>query len=87
MNTVTYSQIQELVAKLPATKLPLVYNLLLDLIQKEEDNLSPQLKFMLLPLNERRQLMAQQAKQMLAHYEQAETERQEWQAGDFVDED
>jgi hypothetical protein len=86
MSAITYSQIQELVMRLPATKLPLVYNLLVDLAKKEEDELSPQLNFMLLPLNERRQIMTQQAKQMIAHYEQAESERQAWQAGDFIDE-
>lgn len=86
MSAITYSQIQELVMKLPASKLGLVYNLLVDLAKKEEDELSPQSNFMLLPLNERRRIMNQQAKQMLAHYEQAETERQAWQAGDFIDE-
>ena len=83
MNAITYSQIQELVMKLPVTKLPLVYNLLVDLAKKEADDLSPPLNFMLLPLNERRRIMTQQAKQMIAHYEQAESERQAWQAGDF----
>ncbi len=41
--------------------------------------------FMLLPLTERRRLMADQAKQMMAHYEQTASERQAWQAGDFID--
>ena len=75
MNAITYSQIQELVLKLPATKLPLVYNMLVDLTKKETEELSPQLNFMLLPLNERRQAMAQQAKQMIAHYDREEAER------------
>jgi len=86
MSAITYSQIQELVMKLPASKLRLVYNLLVDLAKKDEDELSPQSNFMLLPLNERRRIMNQQAKQMMAHYEQSETERQAWQAGDFIDE-
>jgi hypothetical protein len=29
--------------------------------------------------------MAEQAKQMAAHYEQTASERQAWQMGDFVD--
>jgi len=53
MNTITYSQIHELVMRLPATKLPFVYNLLVDLSKKESDDSSPQLNFMFLPLNER----------------------------------
>jgi len=86
MSAITYSQIQELVKRLPATKLPLAYNLLIDLTKAEDEQPSPQLGFMLLPLSERREIMAQQAKQMIAHYEQSESERQAWQGGDFVDE-
>ncbi|HEX9973141.1 MAG TPA: hypothetical protein VGD14_13805 [bacterium] len=86
MEAVTYSQVQELVKKLPPTKLPLAYNLLVDLADKETDLQSPQLNFMHLPLNERRRILAKQAKQMIAHYEQTTNERQIWQAGDFVDE-
>ena len=35
---------------------------------------------------ERNRILAQQAEQMLAHYEQTAKERQEWQAGDFINE-
>jgi len=86
MNAITYSQIQELVMRLPAAKLPLAYNFLMDLSKKEDDELSPRLNFMLLPLNERRRIMAQQAQEMLFHYEREAEERQEWQGGDFTDE-
>jgi hypothetical protein len=86
METITYSQVQELVRKLPATKLPLAYNLLLDLADQEVDTLSSHLDFMRLPLDERRRIMAQQAEQMVAHYEQTTVERQGWQAGDFLGE-
>ncbi len=86
MNAITYSQIHELVMRLPATKLPLVYNLLVDLSKKESDDSSPQLNFMFLPLNERRRIMMQQAKELISHYEQVAGERQAWQAGDFIDE-
>jgi hypothetical protein len=85
MNAITYSQVKKLVKRLPAKKLPLAYSLLVDLA-KEADEPSPQLGFMLLPLSERRKIMAQQAEQMVAHYEQTESERQAWQGGDFVDE-
>jgi len=83
MQTVTYSQIQELVMRLPVKKLPIAYRLLVDLSESDTDSLSPQEEFMLLPLEERRRFMAEQAKQMVAHYEQTASERQVWQAGDF----
>jgi len=86
METIAYSQVQELVMRLPARKLPLAYSLLADLVEEEADALSPQIQFMLLPLAERRRIMAQQAEKMIAHYEQSAVERQAWQAGDFSDE-
>lgn len=52
----------------------------------EEDS-SNQPDFMRLPLVERRRIMAQQAEEMLAHYAQTEMDRQDWQAGEFVDAD
>ena len=69
--------------RLPARKLRLAYSLLVDLIAEESDALSPQIRFMLLPLAERRRIMAQQAEKMITHYEQSAVERQAWQAGDF----
>ncbi|MBM3241232.1 hypothetical protein FJZ31_33540 [Candidatus Poribacteria bacterium] len=87
MEMVTYSQVQELVKQLPETKLPFAYRLLLELVaDKEDDEISPKLDFMRLPLDERRRIMAQQAEQMVAHYEQTADQRQEWQVGDFIDE-
>ena len=83
---ITHSQVQEIVNRLPAKKLPLVYDLLVDLVDKESSEISPQLNFMLLPLNERRRIMAQQAEQMVSHYKETAQERIEWQAGDFIDE-
>ena len=35
METITYSQVQELVKQLPVTKLPLTYHLLLELADKK----------------------------------------------------
>jgi len=86
METVTYSQVQELVKKLPATKLPIAYHILIELVDTETNLESLQTNFMYLPLTERRQILAQQAKEMIAHYQQTANERQLWQAGDFADE-
>ena len=47
---------------------------------------SVQVDFMRLSLEGQHQILAQQAKQMLAHYEQTATECQQWQAGDFINE-
>ena len=49
METLTYSQVQELVEQLPETKLSLAYSLLLELADTEADTPSPQLDFMRLP--------------------------------------
>jgi len=86
METIAYSQIYDLLMRLHAAKLHLAYELLTDLGKKEEYELSPQSKFMLLPRNERHRIMMQQAKDMISHYEQTAEERQEWQSGDFADE-
>ena len=85
METVTYSQIQELVMRLPVKKLSVAYRLLVDLSASDATSPSRQEEFMLLPLAERRRLMAEQAKRMVTHYEQTASERLAWQAGDFVD--
>ena len=85
MKTITHSQVQELVTRLPVKKLPIVYRLLVDLSVSDTDSPSLQEDFMLLPVAERRRLMAEQAEQMMAHYEQTASERQAWQAGDFVE--
>ena len=85
MKTVTYSQVQELVMRLPVNELSTAYRLLVDLSKRDTDSLSHQEEFMLLPLEERQRLMAEQAKQIVAHYEQTASERQAWQAGNFVD--
>ena len=86
METITYPQVQEMVKRLPTKKLSIAYRLLVDLADKEVDMLSPQLNFMLLPLSDRRRIMAQQAEKMVDYYEQTSDERQDWQAGDFIDE-
>jgi hypothetical protein len=87
MDAITYSQVQELVMKLPSTKLPLAYSLLVSLAENETEALSPQLDYFLLPTADRHRLLAQQAEEMLTHYEQTSVERESWQAGDFIDAD
>lgn len=85
MKIITHAQVQELVKKLPETKLPFAYHLLQELADKDVETLS-QADFMRLFIDERRRILAQQAEQMKDHYEQTADERAEWQAGDFVDE-
>ncbi|MCP5050210.1 MAG: hypothetical protein GY940_23795 [bacterium] len=86
METITYNQVQELVKKLPETKLEHVYSMLLELTEQETKSDSPQFDFMKLPLSQRRKLMRKQAKQMTAHYQKTASEREEWQGGDFIEE-
>lgn len=86
METITYTQVQQLVEKLPETKLPLVYHFLLELADKDVELESPQADFLRLSPEERHRLLSEQAEQMKAHYEQTADERTEWQAGDFIDE-
>jgi hypothetical protein len=84
MDKITHSQVQELVKQLPVPKLLLAYNLLLGLVEKKAETPSSlQVDFMRLSLEDRNQILAQQAQQMMAHYEQNAKERQEWQSGDF----
>ncbi len=86
METITYTQVQQLVEKLPETQLALAYHLLLGLVEKEGESQSPQAAFMKLSVEERQTLLSQQAEQMKVHYEQTVDERTEWQSGDFIDE-
>jgi hypothetical protein len=85
MERVSVAQLQELVRQLPENKLPHAYRLLRDLAE-EQGSSSPQTEFMQLPLSERRRRLAEQAGEMVSHYEQTASERQEWQSGDFQDE-
>lgn len=87
METITYSQVQDLVTRLPITKLPLAHSFWVDLTNSDAGTQSPQLDFVRLPLSERRRIIEQQAQQMVAHYEQTAAEREIWQGGDFTDDD
>ena len=51
---------------------------------KDQKALS-QVDFMQLSLEERRQILAQQAEQLKSYYERTRDERTEWQTGDFID--
>ncbi len=82
MSVITHAEVQALIAKLPESKLPLAYRLLHALTTAEGE--SPQAKFMRLSIDERRQLLSQQAEQMKTYYEQTAAERTEWQTGDFI---
>ena len=86
METITYTQVQQLVEKLPETQLALAYHLLLGLVEEEVDSQSPQAEFMKLSVGEQQTLLSQQTGQMKIHYEQTADERTEWQSGDFIDE-
>ena len=86
MEKITHSHVQNLIDKLPEQKLTMAYNILKDLVKKEQIELSPQMNIMLLPINERRKLLLKQAKQMSNHYKVTDDERQMWQSGDFLDE-
>ena len=86
MEAITYTQVQQLIEKLPEAKLPLAYHLLLELVLKEIEPQSPQAEFMKLPVEEQQIRLSQQAEQMKTHYEQTADERTEWQTGEFIDE-
>ncbi len=83
METITYSQVQELVEQLPAERLPAAYQVLQELAGRGE-TLESQLDFKQLPLAQRRRILARQAEELKARYEQSTDERSEWQAGDFL---
>ncbi|MXX13234.1 MAG: hypothetical protein F4Z86_07280 [Gemmatimonadetes bacterium] len=82
METITHAHVQELANKLPETKLSPAFHFLQNLVDNDPDTM-PQENFASLSIDERRRILAQQAKQMKSHYEQTRTERTEWQAGDF----
>jgi hypothetical protein len=87
MNRITYTQVQELIARLPVNKLPAAYDLLSKLSDEETPAQSVQAEFLSLPLDERRRLLTQQTEEVLAqsHYQETAPEREEWQGGEFSD--
>lgn len=85
MEPISYSQVEEIVQKLPKNKLSRAYKLLSELFDDKGDMSSPQLDFLSLPIEERRRLMEQQSHQMVEHYLKTAEERQDLQVGDFID--
>ena len=78
MQTITYNQVQELVANLPQTHLRLAYEFLRNLALKPPQTLSPQREFMLLSLNERQGLLSEQAAELVTHYTNTQEDRKTW---------
>ncbi len=85
MTTITYSEVRQLVMRLPVDKLPVAYDLIADLREDDVESDLVQQSFMRLSTEERRRLMMEQAAQMKSYYEQTTTERQAWQTEDFVE--
>ena len=85
MESVTYPQLQDLISRLPETKLMLAYSILQYLIENNEYDSSPQLRYLSLPLDEKRTLLKRQAEAMVTHYNSTEFERLDWQSGEFLD--
>lgn len=85
MPAITYAQVQELVTRIPAVKLPIAYDLLTKLAQERIEKLSPQQQFLLLSFEEQQRLLEEQAAEMVEHYQQTTDERNEWQSGDFIE--
>jgi hypothetical protein len=85
METVTYSQVQDLVQQLPPQYLPAAYEMLRELTDRNETLHSPA-DLLRLPLAKRHEILARQADELKTHYALDADERAEWQAGDFLDE-
>ncbi len=85
MESISVTDVQDLVLRLPESKLPDAYRLLRGLAD-QQDEVSLQVEFMRLSATQRRSLLTQQAAEIASHYEQTAAERQDWQGGDFQDE-
>ncbi len=85
METITYSQVQDLVQQLPPQCLPTAYEMLRELSEGSEI-LQAQVDFKRLPLEKRREILARQTDELTAYYAETAGDRAEWQAGDFMDE-
>jgi hypothetical protein len=85
METISYSQVQDLVQHLPPQCLPAAYDMLRELTDHSA-SLQSQVDFMRLPRASRNEVLASQADEMMTHYAQSASEREDWQAGDFTNE-
>ncbi|KPA09209.1 hypothetical protein MHK_010589 [Candidatus Magnetomorum sp. HK-1] len=81
MQALTYSHIQNIVNQIPESKLTTAYNFLIELTESKKTNLPTKLS-----LSKKHKILEKQAYQMISHYEQTESKRQQWQSGDFIDE-
>ena len=84
METITYSQAQDLVRQLPRQCLPAAYDMLRELTDRG-GTWQSQVDFMRLPLAKRHEILARQAEDLKAHYAETTDQRKDWQAGDFLD--
>ena len=85
METITYSQVQDLVQQLPPQCLPAAYEMLRELTDRG-GTLQSQVDFTRLPLAKRHEMLARQAEELKAYYAGSADQRADWQAGDFLDE-
>ena len=85
METITYSQVQDLVQQLSPQCLPAAYEMLRELADRGGASPS-QVDFMRLPLAKRHEILARQAEELKAHYAETADQRKGWQAGGFLDE-
>jgi hypothetical protein len=85
METITPSQVYELIKQLPPDKLQAAYRLLTRLSAGEAHTRSLAEEMLSLPVAERRRMLVNQARHMETYYRQTADERSDWQAGDFVE--
>ena len=85
METITYSQVQDLVQQLPPQCLPAAYEMLRELTDRGE-TLQSQVDFLRLPLAKRHEVLARQAEELKPDYAESADDRADWQAGNFLDE-
>ena len=85
MESITYSQVQDLARQLPPRCLPAAYAMLHEL-RNQNDASESRADFLRLPLSQRHEILARQAEELKAYYVQTADERSDWQAGDFMDE-
>jgi|HubBroStandDraft_4_1064222.scaffolds.fasta_scaffold1058691_1 hypothetical protein len=85
METITYSQVQDLVQQLSPQCLPAAYEMLQELTERG-GALQSQVDFLRLPLTKRHEILARQAEELKAHCAETADQRNDWQAGDFLGE-
>jgi hypothetical protein len=74
METVTYSQVKDLVQQIPESRLPAAYRVLRELVDRGE-TLEAQVNFMRLSLADRHDILARQAEQLRDYYQESAAPR------------